>query len=330
MNKDKVTKTDAEWKAQLSDMQYHVAREAGTERAFTGKYWDHHEKGVYTCVCCGTPLFASETKYNSGSGWPSFYAPIKDDCVDEITDRSHGMVRTEATCATCDAHLGHIFSDGPRPTGLRYCMNSASLNFVTPDEVPGDEEVEADSGDGAPASSSKTEVATFGAGCFWCIEAVFQELKGVVSVESGYSNGKVKNPTYKEVCSGLTGHAEVAQITYDPEMIRFEELLEVFWMTHDPTTLNRQGNDVGTQYRSGVYYHNDLQKEKAEFYKQKLEEQQVFSKPIVTEIVALANYYPAEAYHQNYYRLNEGQGYCQFVIRPKVEKLRKAFAEKLK
>ncbi|MEO0468658.1 MAG: peptide-methionine (S)-S-oxide reductase MsrA, partial [Bacteroidota bacterium] len=150
------------------------------------------------------------------------------------------------------------------------------------------------------------------------------------SVVSGYCNGKVKNPTYKEVCSGLTGHAEVAQIKYNPEIISFDELLEVFWQTHDPTTLNRQGNDVGTQYRSGVYYHNEEQREKAEFYKKKLDESGAWENPIITEVEAIFNYYPAEDYHQNYFNNNPSQPYCSFIIQPKVEKFRKAFADKLK
>ena len=316
--KEKVNKTDKEWKAQLTDQQFHVARKAGTERAFTGQYWDHHEKGVYTCVCCGEALFSSESKYNSGSGWPSFYAPVADVAIAVITDQSHGMVRKEALCANCDAHLGHIFADGPQPTGQRYCMNSASLNFIVAQD-----KVEA-------PISGENAFATFGAGCFWCIEAVFQEMNGVVAVEAGYSGGKVKNPTYKEICSGLTGHAEVARLTYDPAVVSYEDLLEVFWMTHDPTTLNRQGNDVGTQYRSVIFFHDNSQKEKAELYRQKLIDQKVFEGEIVTEVAALTNYFVAEDYHQNYFNLNKGQGYCQVVIRPKVEKFRKVFPEKLK
>jgi peptide-methionine (S)-S-oxide reductase len=174
------------------------------------------------------------------------------------------------------------------------------------------------------------EIATFGAGCFWCVEAVFQDLQGVEKVVSGYSNGRIANPTYREVCSGLTGHAEVIQITYDPQIISFKELLEVFWKTHDPTTLNRQGNDTGTQYRSGVYYHNDDQKQLAEEYKQKLNDAHAFDNPIVTEIEPLKSFYPAEDYHQNYFKQNGHEPYCQFVARPKVEKVRALFGDKLK
>jgi len=174
------------------------------------------------------------------------------------------------------------------------------------------------------------EKATFGAGCFWCVEAIFQELDGVESVISGYTGGKISNPTYREVCSGLTGHAEVAQITYDPTRITFDELLEVFWQTHDPTTMNRQGNDVGSQYRSAVFYHNEEQRKLAEKYKQELDESGAWDNPIVTEIVALTDFYIAEENHQDYYTLNGSQPYCAYLIKPKVEKFRKVFADKLK
>ena len=171
---------------------------------------------------------------------------------------------------------------------------------------------------------------TFGAGCFWCIEAVFEELKGVLSVESGYSGGAIPNPTYKQIGSGQTGHAEVARIKYDADIINFKELLEVFWQTHDPTTLNRQGNDIGTQYRSVIFYHNETQKEQSEHYMKELNNSGAFSSTIITEISPLKNYYKAENYHQNYYSLNPNQGYCQYIIAPKMEKFRKAFKEKLK
>ncbi len=179
-------------------------------------------------------------------------------------------------------------------------------------------------------SSTNFEVATLGAGCFWCTEAVFLAVKGVTKVESGYSGGKVKNPTYREISTGLTGHAEVAQITFDPKVVSFEEILEIFWNTHDPTTLNKQGADEGTQYRSVIFYHNEAQKKTAEAYKQQLTAAKTFRNPIVTEISPLINYYPAEDYHQNYYALNPNQGYCQYVIRPKVEKFKKQFSSKLK
>lgn len=174
------------------------------------------------------------------------------------------------------------------------------------------------------------DTATFGNGCFWCTEAIFQNLKGVYSAVSGYSGGHVKNPTYKDVCAGITGHAEVLQIVYDPAVISFEELLEVFWKTHDPTTLNRQGNDIGTQYRSSIFYHNEQQKQLAESYKKKLDASGAFAKPIVTEIVAFTEFYRAENYHQDYYSLNGSEPYCTYVIQPKVEKFKEVFKDKLK
>lgn len=180
------------------------------------------------------------------------------------------------------------------------------------------------------STTRKMDTATFGNGCFWCTEAVFQQLEGVEKVESGYSGGDVEHPTYEEVCTKTTGHAEVLRIIYDPAKISFDELLEVFWQTHDPTTLNRQGNDVGPQYRSVVFYHNEEQRIKAEMYKSALDKSGAFDAPIVTAIEPLKNYYPAEAYHQNYYKNNPNQGYCYFVIKPKVEKFKKVFANKLK
>jgi peptide-methionine (S)-S-oxide reductase len=173
--------------------------------------------------------------------------------------------------------------------------------------------------------------ATFANGCFWCTEAIFEELDGVISAESGYIGGKTNNPTYKEVSNGNTGHAEALEIKYDPSKITFDELLAVFWETHDPTTLNRQGADVGTQYRSGIFYHNEEQKQKAEKYKAELDKSGAFDKPIVTEITAASKFYPAEDYHQQYFELNENSNpYCKIVIRPKLDKFRKVFKDKLK
>jgi peptide-methionine (S)-S-oxide reductase len=179
-------------------------------------------------------------------------------------------------------------------------------------------------------AGTKTDTATFATGCFWCTEAIFQELKGVLKVTSGYSGGTVPNPSYEEVCSGTTGHAECLQVIYDPKKITYDELLEVFWESHDPTSLNRQGNDEGTQYRSAIFYHDAEQKEKAEQYKAKLNQSGAYNKPIVTEITPFSKFYPAENYHQDYYRLHGSQPYCSFVIRPKVEKFEKVFKDKLK
>lgn len=179
-------------------------------------------------------------------------------------------------------------------------------------------------------NTNNLDTATFASGCFWCTEAIFKELKGVNQVISGYTGGTKENPTYNEVCSGATGHAEACNIIYDPKIISYDELLEVFWKSHDPTTLNRQGADVGTQYRSAIFYHNEKQKEKALFYKDKLIQEDIYESPIVTEIAPYTTFYKAEDYHQNYYEKNPFQGYCNFVITPKIEKFRKVFKDKLK
>jgi peptide-methionine (S)-S-oxide reductase len=179
-----------------------------------------------------------------------------------------------------------------------------------------------------PVSSGKSEIATLGGGCFWCVEAIYQDLKGVSKVESGYSGGHIDNPTYKEVCSGLTGHAEVVQVTFDPEVISYADILRIFFTVHDPTTLNRQGNDSGTQYRSVIYYHSEEQKKTAEAIK--IEAKEAWDDPIVTEITAFDKFFKAEDYHQNYFKDNPNQGYCSFIIAPKVKKFREKFKDRLK
>jgi peptide-methionine (S)-S-oxide reductase len=212
-------------------------------------------------------------------------------------------------------------------TVLTSCAQKTSPNNNTPATTEQKKDMEPLNNPALPA----TETATFANGCFWCTEAIFEQLDGVISATSGYTAGETKNPTYKEVCSGTTGHAECLQIIYDPAKISFDELLEVFWQTHDPTTLNRQGADVGTQYRSGIFYHNEEQKEKAEKYKAELNKSGAFNNPIVTEITPFSVFYPAEDYHQQYYELNNNTNpYCRVVIQPKLEKFQKVFKDKLK
>jgi peptide methionine sulfoxide reductase msrA/msrB len=300
----KIIKTDDEWKKTLTPEQYRIMRKSGTERPFTGKYNDHYEKGVYFCAGCGTPLFDSETKYDHGTGWPSFTAPIRDETIEYQDDRSHGMERIEVRCAVCGAHLGHVFEDGPPPTYKHYCINSASLKFDS-------EDIHLKSGSSSKGpteedtkKSSELEKATFAAGCFWSVEYKFSKIKGVVSTSVGYTGGTTKDPSYQQVCGGETGHAEAVHIDFDPSVVTYPQLLEVFFNLHDPTQLNRQGPDIGMQYRSVIFTHNEEQKRAAEEMIQKLNESGRYSKPIATQIVPVTEFYQAEEYHQKYYDKN--------------------------
>jgi peptide methionine sulfoxide reductase msrA/msrB len=293
-----VTKTEAEWQKQLTSEQYRVLRQKGTEAPHSGKYTKHHNPGTYVCVGCGTTLFSSDAKYDSGCGWPSFWKEEIKGNVETDADRSLGMVRTEILCSKCGGHLGHVFKDGPKPTGLRYCVNSASLSFV----------------------SGKTETATFGAGCFWCGEAVFTRADGVKNVMVGYTGGAKEDPTYEQVCSGKTGHAEVFQVEFDPAVISYDQLLELFWKMHDPTTPNRQGADVGTQYRSAIFYHSDAQRKTAEESKKVVAK--ALGKTVSTEISKATVFYKAENYHQDYFERNQDAPYCRVNITPKLRKLK--------
>jgi len=300
----KIIKSDDEWKKILTPEQFRVMRKAGTERPFSGRYNDHYEKGTYLCAGCGTPLFRSNTKYDHGTGWPSFKTPVEDVYIEYEDDHSLGMRRIEVRCAVCGAHLGHVFDDGPAPTYKHYCINSVALNFKTEDIQAQPNSASNFNADCDLKKAAKLEKATFAAGCFWGVEYKFSKIKGVVSTSVGYTGGKTENPSYKQVCTGETEHAEAVHIEFDPSHISYAELLETFFSHHDPTQLNRQGPDIGTQYRSVIYYHNEEQKKAAEEMIRNLNESGRFSKPIVTHIAPSSEFYKAEEYHQKFYDEN--------------------------
>lgn len=287
----------AERVAKLTPEQARITQRAGTETAFCGTLLDNKKDGVYLCVVCGLPLFDSEHKFDSGTGWPSFHSPHDPEHVGTRTDRGHGMVRTEIFCTRCNAHLGHVFEDGPRPTGRRYCLNSEAMTFVE---------------EGRPlppeARPVETETAYFAGGCFWGIEDVFEQIPGVLDAVSGYMGGNADEPTYREVCSGDTGHAETVRVTFDPRRVGYRRLVEVFFKNHDPTTLNRQGPDIGTQYRSAIFAADEEQAAEARGVIKALTEAQAFGgRPIVTEVVEDGGaFWEAEAYHQDYHARHGG------------------------
>ncbi len=296
---------------QLTSEEKRIIEDKGTEMPGSGEYDDFFESGIYTCRRCNAWLYRSADKFSAHCGWPSFDQEIAGAVIRQ-TD-ADGQ-RTEILCARCGGHLGHVFI-GEKFTArdTRHCVNSLSLRFIPESEL-----------------KEKIQTIVLGGGCFWCLEAYFSQVQGITLVISGYAGGDIENPTYEQVCSGKTGHAEVVKIEFDQTQIALEMILQIFFTLHDPTTRNRQGADVGSQYRSIILTKDDEQKDIVENFVSKLIESKLFFKPIVTEVKLLDKFYQAEDYHQEYFKNHPEAAYCQAVISPKLAKLRQHFSLLLK
>ncbi len=302
--KDMKKPTDDELKKKLNKTQYLVTQHEETEPPFKNEFWDSKKEGIYVDIVLGEPLFSSLDKYDSGTGWPSFKKPLVPENITERKDKKFFTTRTEVRSKWSNSHLGHVFDDGPKPTGLRYCMNSASLRFIAKEDLEKEGYGEFVALFKSSKMDEKLEKAILAGGCFWCLQPPYDKLKeeGVVAVSVGYSGGDLDNPTYEKVSHEKTGHKEVIEVTYDSSKISYEKILEIFWKNIDPLDPAGQFCDKGEQYQSAIYYASPDQKKIAEKSKQEIEKK--LKNPIATQILPAKKYYPAEDYHQSYYTKN--------------------------